>query len=275
MIDDHRRGSFYGIALRSRDFGPFFLTERQYSPRTATPVHAHERALLCLVLDGAYEERHCRKVFACPRATTVFHAAREEHLERFAACGARSLIIELDTPWMEHTLQTAGAGRHSLVAHDGGVLRPIPAKLLTEFLRDDPESALMMGGLLAEILGELFRLERRESRRPAWLDRAAELIQDTFPERLTLEKIAAEVNVHPVHLAQSFRRFHGCTVGDYLLRLRIEYACEQLARSDMPLIQIAITAGFADQSHFTRTFRRAVGVTPSEYRAARPQIRLH
>lgn len=268
MSDGNRWDSFHGTALRSRDFHAFLLTERQYRPGFTTPVHAHKRALLCMVLDGAYEERHCRRIFHCKPSTTLFHAAGEDHLERIAGCGARSLVVELDPVWMERILQISAEGRQSMVAHDCGALRSIPVKLRAEFFREDSESGLVIEGLLLEILGEMFRMERRETRRPRWLERAADLIQEAYPERLTLDQIACLVDVHPVHLAQSFRRFHGCTVGDYLRRLRIEYACQKLARSDTPLSQIAVAVGFADQSHFTRTFRRAIGVTPSEYRAS-------
>jgi AraC family transcriptional regulator len=49
-------------------------------------------------------------------------------------------------------------------------------------------------------------------------------------------------------------------------QLRIEYACHELAASDTPIVQIALAAGFCDQSHFTRTFKRLIGVAPSQYR---------
>jgi AraC family transcriptional regulator len=139
--------------------------------------------------------------------------------------------------------------------------------LYREFLTVDPASRLIAEGLLFEITGEFFRAERRETRRPGWLAKAIEMIQDNFPRRLTLISIADEVGVHPVHLAQSFRRFHGCTIGDYVRRIRIDYACQELVRSDTSFTDLAIGAGFADQSHFTRTFKRAIGISPAHYRA--------
>jgi AraC-like DNA-binding protein len=58
----------------------------------------------------------------------------------------------------------------------------------------------------------------------------------------------------------------GCTVTGYVHRLRIDWARERLERSDMPLADVALDVGFADQAHFTRVFRRVTGSTPSEYR---------
>ena len=89
-----------------------------------------------------------------------------------------------------------------------------------------------------------------------------ELLRARFSESLTLNTIAASAAVHPVHLVRTFRRFHQSTVGEHLRRLRIEFASQQLADTDAPLADIALASGFADQSHFTRTFKRLTGLTP-------------
>jgi AraC family transcriptional regulator len=80
--------------------------------------------------------------------------------------------------------------------------------------------------------------------------------------------------VHPVHLAQAFRKFYHCTIGDHVRSLRIDFACRQLTMTKLPLSEIALLAGFADQSHFTRTFKEALGLPPSQYRElASPGVR--
>jgi AraC family transcriptional regulator len=71
--------------------------------------------------------------------------------------------------------------------------------------------------------------------------------------------------VHPVYLATAFRQHYRTTVGDYIRTLRIDFACREMLRSDRPLAEIAMEAGFADQSHFSKAFKRIVGVPPSEY----------
>lgn len=268
MVRQARSRSFYGSSVSSRRFEHFVITERNYPAGYSTPIHAHERALFCLVLDGGYEERHCRRMLQCTSTTMLFHAAHEDHLEKFGDCGARSLIVELAPEWLERIRQIASLNLQSTLAHEGGMLQPVCAKLYQEFLSGDPVSGVVIEGVLLELAGEFFRTEtRRELKRPAWLARAVDVIRENFPSRLSLSGIAGEVGVHPVHLAQSFRKVWGCTVGDYVRRVRIEYACEQLVRTDIPLIQLAADAGFADQSHFGRTFKRAVGMPPSEYRA--------
>jgi AraC-like DNA-binding protein len=76
----------------------------------------------------------------------------------------------------------------------------------------------------------------------------------------------------PMHLAVTFRRFHGCSIGEYLRRRRVAQVREILAHSQQPLSDIAIEAGFTDESHMSRTFRRfSRAAHPTEVRQRRSQ----
>jgi AraC family transcriptional regulator len=92
-------------------------------------------------------------------------------------------------------------------------------------------------------------------------------LEAEFRSPLRVAALAAAVNVHPVYLCRAFRAAYGTTPGEYLRRLRIEWAERTLAHSDRPLAAIAAEAGFSDQSHFTREFRRHTGLTPARFRA--------
>jgi AraC family transcriptional regulator len=92
------------------------------------------------------------------------------------------------------------------------------------------------------------------------------MIVENFPETLKLTQIAAEVGVHPVYLATAFRQKFGVTIGEFVRKLRIEHACAELMKGDLPLAAIALQAGFVDQSHFSKVFKLYVGVTPHKYR---------
>ena len=89
---------------------------------------------------------------------------------------------------------------------------------------------------------------------------------DPTIENLSLENIAASVGIHPTHFARAFRRHCGCTPGEYIRQLRVEFARRQLANSNRPLSEIALDSGFSDQSHFNKVFKRATGFTPAAYR---------
>ena len=102
---------------------------------------------------------------------------------------------------------------------------------------------------------------------PRWVAEAREYLHD--PGAIaSLGELAAVVDVHPVTLARGFRKAYGCSVGEYLRWLRIAQAARRLAETDAPLAEIALEAGFADQSHFSNVFRRETGVPPSAFRRA-------
>ena len=95
------------------------------------------------------------------------------------------------------------------------------------------------------------------------------MLHDEGGERLTVGGVAAAVGVHPFHLSRVFKRFRRMTVGEYLNALRIERACRELERPASSISDVALSAGFSDQSHFTRAFKRATGTTPGAFRRAR------
>jgi len=104
---------------------------------------------------------------------------------------------------------------------------------------------------------------------PSWLLRATDFIHAQFRTPLRVEDVAAVANVHPAHLTAVFRETHRMPLYGYLRRLRIEWAAGRLLDTERSIATIAVQAGFADQPHLTRWFRRVLGTTPAAYRASR------
>jgi AraC family transcriptional regulator len=93
-------------------------------------------------------------------------------------------------------------------------------------------------------------------------------MHEEFRENIRMRELADDAGVHPVHLARVFRAQQGRTPGDYLQRLRVRAACDLLRDRDYPLAIVAAECGFADQSHFTRVFRKFTETTPAQFRRA-------
>ena len=141
-------------------------------------------------------------------------------------------------------------------------------RIYNEFHEIDAASRLAIEGLSLEVMAEALRQQSRSPERlaPKWLEQARALLHDQISERHSIRQIAGSVGVHPVHLVREFRKHYRLTVGEYLRRLRVEFACRKLTDTDTPLIDIALAAGFSQQSHFTKTFKKLTGVTPNQYR---------
>lgn len=97
------------------------------------------------------------------------------------------------------------------------------------------------------------------------LARAADFIRENCARPLSLEEICAKAGLSASHLIRAFKQAYGLTPHAYQLNCRIEFCRSQL-RAGRPIADVAFAAGFADQAHFQRTFKRFVAATPGQYR---------
>jgi AraC family transcriptional regulator len=99
------------------------------------------------------------------------------------------------------------------------------------------------------------------------LQRVVEYINDHIAEELSLAQLARVVDMSPSHFRVVFKRSTGLPAHQYVIRSRVEYAAELLARERSPLSDVALQAGFANQSHMARCMKRLMGVTPATIRS--------
>ena len=147
-----------------------------------------------------------------------------------------------------------------------GPAAPSLRRLDREMHADDSAAPLAMASAAIELLADAVRADA-PSGRPAWVARLIDRIESDLACAPTLGHLAAEIGLHPAHVSRVFRRACGETLGEYVRRRRIEEAERALA-SDLSLAEIAAQAGFSDQAHFTRVFRRHFGVSPGARRRA-------
>jgi AraC family transcriptional regulator len=98
------------------------------------------------------------------------------------------------------------------------------------------------------------------------IKRVIDFVQAHPDQDLSLEMLAQQTGFSPYYFARMFRQTMGESPHQFVLRQRIEQAQHLLKKKDMPLAQIAIESGFANQSHFTQVFKRYLGLTPQVYR---------
>ena len=98
------------------------------------------------------------------------------------------------------------------------------------------------------------------------LTRACEYVLAHYGEAIAVEDIAKRAHLSASQLQREFRRLFGMSLGDYLLRVRLIMARRKLEASGDAVGRIALDCGFYDQSHFTRAFRGATGLSPLAYR---------
>jgi AraC family transcriptional regulator len=243
------------------------LTEATHPPDLQVPPHSHEEAHFCLLLQGLYEENCGKDIIIRKPSTLALMAGGAIHSNRIHSTGIRFFSIEMTRPWLNRANGRLAFIR-GLTQFDTGPLPWLAMRLYREFRSEDDVAPLAIEGLLLELLAGVTRQTfHSENGNAKWLSRARDFVHDRFQESISLAEVAEFAGVHPVSLARAFRRMHHCTVGEYVRKLRIEFACQKLTASDESLVEIAFSAGFSEQSHLCRTFKRLTGLTPSEYRS--------
>ena len=193
--------------------------------------------------------------------------AGEVHANHYDREGCLSLVIEIKPPRLESiTSYSKVFDQFSL--NSGTAFSILLTRIYKEILVMDTASPLAMEGLTLELLSDLSRSSNQVAKhgRPRWLSQAFDYVHAHFTEAIRLNDIAKSIGVHPVHLARTFRKSYGLTVGEQVRALRIEFACTLLSTSDTPLAEIASATGFSDQAHFSKIFKQHTGTTPSQYR---------
>ncbi|WP_448044477.1 helix-turn-helix domain-containing protein [Bradyrhizobium liaoningense] len=99
------------------------------------------------------------------------------------------------------------------------------------------------------------------------LSRVTEFIAASVDRDFTVKELASVACMSPAHFSRSFKAATGSAPHEYVSRQRLDLAKRLLSTSDRPLVDIAYAAGFSSQPNFNRAFRKAVGTTPSLYRA--------
>lgn len=232
------------------------------------PWHHHDRACLSAVLKGGFSEHFVSRSVECASAGVLAKPAAERHHD--VMHGSHQVIVEPDPEveiaWPEVKRVFDG------VSYDRSeVAWAIAARIAAELETCDAFTPLAVEGLTLELFSALLRSTSRvggtASTKPAWLALVRERIEHD-PRVATIGELASIANVHPAYLARRFRQHFAVSIGQYTRRVRLQWAAQRLSTTDEPVSGIALRAGFADQSHFTRAFRAHFSLTPRKYRLA-------
>jgi AraC family transcriptional regulator len=248
----------------------FHIARVRFPPRLRLPPHTHERPTLAVILGGSFVGEMSGAEHSCPRGTMVVEPAGEPHGNAFDQVGAEVLIVQPD-PAVLPSLEPFARLMHETHHIRDVSLAMTARRAAGELGTRDSVTRFAVEGLILELLSGTARACDAESgamerRTPYWLTEACDLMHDRFREPLTVTEVAKLVEVHPVHLARTFRSHYGISVGTYLRALRLDWAAASLATAQLSIADIAVQAGFFDQSHFTRSFKRQFGRTPMTYR---------
>lgn len=255
--------------FRTADQGGFLVSDIWFPPGLVLPPHHHDRTVVAVTLRGGWDSVMDGRPRESTSGMLLTEPAGQRHGNHFGPAGARVLIVQPDPVARADTLRGCGP----LLTEVNHLSAPLPhtlaRRLSAEMSCPDATSPLAIEALALELIAAAIRIEGRSpgrGRPPLWLRRVIDYLQAHVLDPPGLDTLSGIAGVTPSHLVRAFRRHQGISLSSYARRLRLEWAAEQLASTDEPVAEIALAAGFADQSHFTRVFRRQLGTPPASFR---------
>ncbi|MEW5774555.1 MAG: AraC family transcriptional regulator [Thermodesulfobacteriota bacterium] len=253
-----------------------FLLAADYRRQDFAP-HIHEEYALGVIERGAMAFRYRGEGLVAPAGCVNLVVPGEAHDGRGADAAGWSYRMFYLEPSLLARAASELAGRRAAAPHfAAGVLRDpgLAARVrgLHRLLEQDEAPRLALEARLLDLLTHWIARHavrppaaRRAGREPGAVARARDILDARCAEDLSLAYLAAETGLSPWRLARAFAAAVGLPPHAYLVQARVRRARERLA-GPQPLADLAADLGFADQSHFTRAFKRVVGVSPGAWR---------
>jgi len=250
--------------------------------RVAPRVPTHSIAFLCV--SGSAQVRIGEQVYALRRGTVilspadvqqeVWNEASEPVWMHTVAFSARLYgLLDLPTIGGLPVEQHLDDGNFQEIV---GIVR----QLVRELLERRPGYGLATNAACLHLVALLWRTWTETNGEPsrvsgahifdlARLEPVLQAIQSRYAEALTLEQMAGLVHLHPAYFSTVFHRATGLPPSQYLAQYRLRRAHDLLLSTDRSIREIAAATGFRDPFYLSRAFRKAAGVSPSEFRKAR------
>jgi len=194
----------------------------------------------------------------------VLHRPEEWHKNSFFSKDSRHFCIEFESQWFKKFGISDSFDSTSFCITDPDLKVKMVA-ILGEFINSYETKQLTTETLLLYCIANL-NGQKISNHPPDWIGSLKELLHDEYNSDLSLTYLAKKLNVHPVTISKYFTRYFKTTLGDYVRKIRICKSLSYLSNKSIAINTIGIDTGFVDNAHYTRTFKKYTGLTPSAYR---------
>jgi AraC-like DNA-binding protein len=246
-------------------------------PEDAFLVHLMTRD--CLAHD-LYVDNKSVSPDPFPTGVTALYDLRRDPIEDLH-CPTACLSFYLPRAALQEIADDVGERRIPALdfrhgcAYDDPVMRSLGQALLPALAKPEQVNTLFVDQIglafrahVASAYGRMHapRPRARGGLAPWQERRARDILSNNLGGELPLAQVARECGLSTSHFARAFRQSLGMAPHQWLLKVRVERAKEQLLNSDASLADIAVDCGFADQSHFTRVFTKHIDASPGQWR---------
>ena len=268
--DSARRGSWTGLDVEEHHLPPIAFSQG-FPRRHLIAVH-YQRTTVGQFLGQLPRSKPVRhgSLDIIPQGTGLGVYGSEE---------TEFIMLALEPGFVRQIADESGISDTNLVRHLGirdPQIEYIAFALKSELAAGCPSAKIYGDGLAVALAARLLgrysaQVTISHNCNPVMsgytLRRVTTYIEDNLTKDLTLAEIADVAHMSPHYFSRAFRNSTGIPPHRYVIHRRIEKAKTLLADSDLPLVEVGLTVGFQNQSHFTTLFHRRTGVTPKVYRS--------
>ncbi|TJY38047.1 helix-turn-helix domain-containing protein [Pontimicrobium aquaticum] len=260
-----KRGEYFCNEKQVFDFNNLIITETKFR-NSVVDWHYHENPYFSYSLEGYCLEKNKKQSYPVQSGTLLFHNWQDVHCNTNHSAYSRNFYIELEKEWLKKydIEDNIMEGSNQI---DNPFLKALYHQIYIETKLKDNTFQIATESLLLNIFSVLKEVNiAKFSIEPLWVNKVKEIIHDQFAEKITLQYLSKQTNIHPAHISRDFPKYFDTTLGNYIRKVKIEHSVTLLIKSES-LTNIAYQCGFSDQSHFIRCFKSTYNMTPNKFKS--------
>ena len=237
------------------------VVETEYQNKVYEGWHSHNNAHITLFLKGGTTEKRKNSSANLGPGSLLFYHSDELHLNHETLFPSKNINIEIEESLLKELQINEAIIEKSI--QNTSLAKFLILKIFKESLVGDSYSSDTITMLFAQLYNNS-HLERFE-KSPFWVKSLNELLNDCWNENPNLQDLAQVLQLNPITISKHFPRYFGCTLGEYMRRIKINRSLSLIQSNQNSLTEISFECGFSDQSHFIRTFKNQTGFLPKQF----------
>ncbi|GGF01347.1 helix-turn-helix transcriptional regulator [Flavobacterium limi] len=238
------------------------VVETEYQNKVYEGWHSHNNAHITLFLKGGTTEKRKNFSETVGAGSLLFYHSDELHLNQNTLFPSKNINIEIEENILKELHINEAIIEKSI--KNTALTKFLILKIFKETLTADTFSSDNITMLFSQLFQTHNHLERFE-KGPYWVKSLNELLNDCWNQNPNLKDLAQVLHLNPITISKHFPKYFGCTLGEYMRRIKIDRSISLIQSCHSNLTEISLECGFADQSHFIRTFKNQTGFLPRQF----------
>ncbi len=255
-----KEGTFTGNILSSTYLDRYVLTETFHAQNQEVPKHTHEHCYLSLLLNGFYEENSIVATEGVSAGTTLIRTHDYEHKNKIGCVGGICFNLEIKNEQFKESIEKLPQ-KYLRLEHFNVDTINVYLAFKRGFQHD------ILGLIVEESLYTLLENNHggRLLQKNHWVKKVQDQVKDAPSAKYGIDQLSNSLGLHPVYFVRKFKERTGINFSEFVIKQRLSAAIQLMHENHKNLTEIALEAGFYDQSHFIKRFREKFQITPSQY----------